>query len=93
MELELENVRELYRLNNLNKELLDANYNLLLRLFQNYRQYGILIDKPEIESLLLTVRRILHEIHNNQTQKLNTKKFSDQNPDSETELNIKTLII
>jgi hypothetical protein len=78
LELELVNLRELYRLNDLNKDLLDANRNLLTRLCQIYKRHNIPIQGIEIDQLLGRIREILDE---KQTPKLNTKKNDDENPD------------
>lgn len=59
LELEVQNLKELLRINSLNEKLLDANHNLMLRIIQKYR---IPID-AETLALLSETKRVLHEIN------------------------------
>jgi len=61
LELEVENLRELLRLKNINKELLDANHNLMIRLISECAKNGLFVE-PEIEALLTRVRQIIEGI-------------------------------
>jgi predicted nucleic acid-binding Zn ribbon protein len=81
LELEVENLRELLRLKNINKELLDANHNLLTRLVQECDKNGVILA-PEIEALVLRVKQIIREINPNQPKiyKENIHRRFDSTP-------------
>lgn len=64
LRLEVENLSELFRLKDINKKLLDANYNLLTRLVHECEIHKVPIQ-PEIEALFVQVRQILNEFDNN----------------------------
>lgn len=69
LELEVENLRELLRLKNINKELLDSNHNLLTRLIHEYEKKGLVLE-PEIEALVLRVKQVIREINPQSTDNL-----------------------
>lgn len=62
LHLEIENLRELLRLKNLNKQLLDANYTLLTKLIEKHEKDGSPIE-ANIQTLLADVKRVLFEIN------------------------------
>lgn len=61
LKLEVENLRELLRLKDLNNELLEVNYNFMNRLIQEYRKERKTIP-VEIEAMLGKIKQILQEI-------------------------------
>jgi len=61
LKLEVENLRELLRLKDLNNDLLESNFFLMNRMIQEYRKEGR-APPVEFEALLGRVRQILREI-------------------------------
>ncbi|NIP61415.1 MAG: hypothetical protein GWN01_00460 [Nitrosopumilaceae archaeon] len=57
LKLEVQNLKELLRLKDLNNELLEIHYSLLERLVKLYKKEGRIIE-PEIEALLERTRHI-----------------------------------